>query len=208
MYRLVCTCPAAMSAAQLENLGRYRHRVFVDTLKWEIGSQHARPGCEFDQFDTPDTRYVLALGANDELLGCTRLLPTNSPYLLGEVFSYLCDEKPPRDSSVWEISRYTAFSEAAPELPIVIFKYSIQAAWTQGVDQVVAVTTTALERYFLRNGVKVSRMGRPRLDKSGMLVALSFPADQFADTLLSVDHAMRRIHHHRNIPVPAGLSMI
>ncbi len=59
-----------------------------------------------------------------------------------------------------------------------IFWSSLQCAWYLGASSVVAVTTTAMERYFVRNGVILQRLGPPQKVKGETLVAISFPAYQ------------------------------
>ncbi len=132
---------------------------------------------EFDQFDHPQTRYIVAMGRQG-ICGCARLLPTTDAYLLKEVFAYLCSETPPSDPSVWELSRYAASAADDPQLAMKIFWSSLQCAWYLGASSVVAVTTTAMERYFVRNGVILQRLGPPQKVKGETLVAISFPAYQ------------------------------
>ncbi|MBL8509853.1 MAG: GNAT family N-acetyltransferase, partial [Chitinimonas sp.] len=94
-------------------LARYRHRVFVEKLGWQLKCQD---GLEFDQFDRPDTLYVVAQDQDDQVVGGARLLPTTRPYLLGEIFPQLLNGQPvPNSSDIWELSRFAAvdFSEAA-----------------------------------------------------------------------------------------------
>ncbi|MBF2900543.1 GNAT family N-acetyltransferase [Pseudomonas aeruginosa] len=158
-------------------LGRYRHQVFIEKLGWDVVSTSRVRDQEFDQFDHPQTRYIVAMGRQG-ICGCARLLPTTDAYLLKEVFAYLCSETPPSDPSVWELSRYAASAADDPQLAMKIFWSSLQCAWYLGASSVVAVTTTAMERYFVRNGVILQRLGPPQKVKGETLVAISFPAYQ------------------------------
>lgn len=54
-------------------LARYRHNVFVEQLGWGLQTQD---GTELDQFDRPDTVYVVAQDDEGHIFGCARLLPT------------------------------------------------------------------------------------------------------------------------------------
>lgn len=83
-----------LSATLEDDLGRYRHEVFIQQLGWQLNSTHARPQREFDQFDHADARHILALDAEHQVCGCARLLPTTQPYLLAQVFGFLCDHQP------------------------------------------------------------------------------------------------------------------
>src|SRR5438105_6341931 len=90
----------------VDDLACYRHRVFIERLGWQL---QAKGGLEVDQFDRPDTVYVIARGAHDKVIGCARLLPTLRPYLLAEVFPQLLHGLPaPCAPDVWELSRFAA----------------------------------------------------------------------------------------------------
>ncbi|MWB60464.1 transcriptional regulator SdiA [Pseudomonas aeruginosa] len=73
---------------------------------------------------------------------------------------------------------YAASAADDPQLAMKIFWSSLQCAWYLGASSVVAVTTTAMERYFVRNGVILQRLGPPQKVKGETLVAISFPAYQ------------------------------
>lgn len=177
MIELLSESLEGLSAAMIAELGRYRHQVFIEKLGWDVVSTSKVRDQEFDQFDHPQTRYIVAMGRQG-ICGCARLLPTTDAYLLKEVFAYLCSETPPSDPSVWELSRYAASAADDPQLAMKIFWSSLQCAWYLGASSVVAVTTTAMERYFVRNGVILQRLGPPQKVKGETLVAISFPAYQ------------------------------
>ena len=54
------------------------------------------------------TVYVIAVDHTDRIRGSARLLPTDQPYLLGEVFPSLLECEPPSSREVWEMSRFTS----------------------------------------------------------------------------------------------------
>lgn len=161
-----------------DDLGRYRHKVFIKHLGWQLESTGALPGREFDQFDHNETRYIIALDPQQQVHGCARLLPTTEPYLLSEEFAFLCDQPAPRRNDVWEVSRFAASALEQGKLPMRVFWHSLNTAWELGANEVVAVTTPALERYFLRNGVLLRRLGQPQRVNQDHVVALSFAAYQ------------------------------
>lgn len=79
---------------------------------------------EFDQFDHPQARYIVAMG-HQGICGYARLLPTTDACLLKEIFAYPCSETPPSDSSVWELSHYTISAADDPQLVMRIFWSSL-----------------------------------------------------------------------------------
>ncbi len=151
------------------SVGRYRHRVFVQKLGWDVPSQD---GIEADQFDRADTVYVVGRDARGQVCGCARLLPTTRPYLLGEVFPQLLNGLPPPASpDIWELSRFAATdfnseatsavgkisSEAATEL----MRASIVCAAHQGATRLIMVTNIGVERLLRRAGFQAHRAGPP-----------------------------------------------
>ncbi|AKA25011.1 acyl-homoserine-lactone synthase [Pseudomonas chlororaphis] len=178
MIHVISRHERQLSPALRDDLGRYRHAVFVEQLGWQLPVGGGRPGYESDQFDHPGTRYTLALDGAQRIHGCARLLPTTEPYLLSEVFGFLCDRPLPRQDDTWEISRFAASALEGGTLPMRVFWHTLHTAWSLGANSVVAVTTPALERYFLRHGVALSRLGQPQRVERDWLLALDFAAFQ------------------------------
>ncbi|MBD8512839.1 GNAT family N-acetyltransferase [Photobacterium sp. WH77] len=206
MYRLVCTQFLNFDKNELDDLGRFRHDVFIKQLKWDLNITSLEEGIENDEFDTESALYVIAYNENDKIVGCARLIPSYSPYLLSDVFPYLCDSELPRDIATWEISRFAAYGHELESLPFDILKFSLQLAGMHGVKQLVAVTTVAIERYFLRRGVTLNRMGKVTKKGRDKLIALSFPVEQFDDNkLLNVIETEGSLLFYRSLPESEAL---
>lgn len=75
-----------LNSSDFNQLSAYRHKVFIETLGWTLQTQVEH---ELDQFDRPDTRYIIVKDNAGHICGCARLLPTTLPYLLGEIFPQL-----------------------------------------------------------------------------------------------------------------------
>jgi N-acyl-L-homoserine lactone synthetase len=88
----------------LANMFRARKRVFIDLLKWDIPA--LADNFEVDQFDTASTTYLMLAEPDGTHLGSMRLLPSTGPNILGSIFPDLCDDTPPADDGIWEISRF------------------------------------------------------------------------------------------------------
>jgi len=96
----------SFSAEMLFDMARYRHRVFVEKLGWDLDT---RARFELDEFDRKDTAYLIARNAGGQIVGTGRLLPTHRPYLLATVFPELLGSKPaPCSPKIWELSRFAA----------------------------------------------------------------------------------------------------
>jgi acyl-homoserine lactone synthase len=89
--------------ALLEAAYRFRHRFFVDFMKWE--ALRKPDGRDVDQFDLPDVIHVIG---HDErgVYSYSRLLPTTRPHLLNSVYPHLLDgAHEPVGPDIWEWTR-------------------------------------------------------------------------------------------------------
>lgn len=145
----------------------YRHKIFIERLGWQLP---VKDGLELDQFDRPDTIYVVARNDNGGICGCARLLPTTEPYLLGEVFPQLMNGLPiPSASHVWELSRFAAVDVNASNASAQeIAQYSRQllaaavtVAAEKGATRLITVSPLGIERLLARMGVHAHRAGPP-----------------------------------------------
>lgn len=149
-------------------LARYRYRVFVERLGWEL---ETTPGYEQDQFDHEGTVHVVARSPQGNIVGCGRPLPTTDNYLLQSVFPQLLNGLPaPRDPNIWELSRFAAMpikvadgNVPAPCTHVAkqVLLQALRFCAARGVSQLLAVSTLPVERLMLRVGVDVQRIGPP-----------------------------------------------
>lgn len=81
-----------------------RKRVFVDLLRWDVpvvGEKY-----EVDEFDTPDAEYLVLTDALGAHRASTRLLRTDRPHILSDLFPFLCESEVPRGPTTREITRF------------------------------------------------------------------------------------------------------
>lgn len=160
-------------------LATYRHKVFVERLGWQLDTP---PGIEQDQFDRPDTLYVIAHEEDGRITGCARLLPTNQPYLLGEIFPTLLNGlEPPCTTEVWELSRFAAvdfdaqhtspLGQFSSPIAVGLLREAIACAGAQGARQLITVSPLGVERLLHRAGFSARRAGPPVIDESGPIIA-------------------------------------
>jgi N-acyl-L-homoserine lactone synthetase len=151
------------------SVARYRHRIFVEQLGWQLQTHN---GHEIDQFDRPDTVYVVAQDDEGRVFGCARLLPTTRPYLLGEIFPHLLNGlAPPCAPEVWELSRFSAVdlvgSATTPvgrfssTVAIQLLQESLACAAGHGAKQVITVSPLGVERLLRAAGFTAHRAGPP-----------------------------------------------
>ena len=125
----------------------------------------SRAGAERDQFDRPDTLYVMVKDEQRSRSGCARLLPTDEPYLLGTVFPHLMGNQPmPASADVWEFSRYTtqlvdgeiAWREEAAERFRELLKAVCDTAFTHGTKRLITFRYVGVERIARNFGIHVT----------------------------------------------------
>lgn len=148
----------------------YRHQVFVERLGWAL---HTENGMESDQFDRPDTVYVVVQDDNDRVSGCARLLPTTRPYLLSEVFSDLLNGlTPPCSPDVWELSRFAAVDlnnrartpwQFSSSVARKLLEESIACAVSHGAKRLITVSPIGVERLLSRSEFHAHRAGPPMI---------------------------------------------
>ena len=150
--------------AQLDEMFRQRYDVFIRILKWDIpGTDHQR--CrEIDQFDLPQTVYLLVM-QGDAVLGASRMLPTTGPNMMRDVFPALCKDGPPESTQVWEWSR----GHVKPDEPHHvrskvldhIFVSGYEFALTSGVGSLTAQINASEFPRWLKRGLMVDVLGPP-----------------------------------------------
>ncbi|MBX7481685.1 acyl-homoserine-lactone synthase [Qipengyuania qiaonensis] len=104
MHILEETLPETIAHPALRAMFAARKRVFVDLLKWDIPVLAGQ--YEIDQFDTPDATYLVLLDDQGAHLASTRLLRSDGPHILADLFPSLCADAVPRGRSIREITRF------------------------------------------------------------------------------------------------------
>lgn len=150
-------------------------------------------GMESDQFDHQDTVYVVAHTENGAVTGCARLLPTESPYLLSEIFPHLLAGLPaPRARDIWELSRFSAApTDASAHRDGVVITRSLLAAAVkcaaeQGATRLITVSPLGIERLLVRMGVHSHRAGPPTLIDGKPVFACWIEIDEQTLTALNI----------------------
>jgi len=166
-------------------LAAYRHKVFVEHLGWDLPG--AESGLERDQFDRPDTVYVVAHDEQGQICGCARLLPTTQDYLLGSVFPHLMGGQIPACSpEIWELSRYSTQAvsaqvpsrDAARERFRVLLRAVAHAAAELGAARLITFSFLGVERLARGFGLHIHRAGAPQIIDGKSVVAFWIELDK------------------------------
>lgn len=188
-----------LSPALEEALAAYRHKIFIERLGWPLPVEH---GMERDQFDHPETLYVMTREPNGVICGCARLLPTTEPYLLSEVFPHLLAGTPvPHSRDVWELSRFAAATiDPNPSVDAMVntrclLAAAVKIASEYGAKRLITVSPLGIERLLHRMGVHAHRAGPPMLADGKPIFACWIEIDEQTRTSLGIETAMREEAH-------------
>lgn len=179
--------PADLRSDLMTGVARYRHKVFVETLGWQLQCEN---GLEYDQFDRDDTVYVVAQNEHNEIIGTARLLPTHRPYLLGDVFPQLMNGLPVPDSSeVWELSRFaavdfnaattSALAQFSSPIAVGLLRTSLEHAASLGAKQLITVSPLGIERLLRKAGFRAHRAGPPMMVDGSPIFACWIDVEHF-----------------------------
>lgn len=155
------------SGRLVDEIYRLRHRVFKNSLDWDVECLHGR---EIDQFDTEDAVYGAVTDEFGEIEGCFRLLPTTGPYMLRDIFPILLHGQPaPSDPRIMECSRFAVLPNSGArrsisellrvtgELLTIQLEYCID----HGIHTMVCATDLRFERILRGAGLACTRYGPP-----------------------------------------------
>ncbi|GLS05606.1 acyl-homoserine-lactone synthase [Chitiniphilus shinanonensis] len=178
--------PAELQPVLMTEMARYRYRVFIEKLGWNLPCEHA---LEYDQFDREDTLYVLARDDDGQIVGTARLLPTTRPYLLADVFPELLNGMPaPESAEVWELSRFAAMdfsqadcnplSQVSSRVAVELLNAALACAGEHGARRVVTVSPLGVERLLRKAGFRAHRLGPPIAVDGSPIFACSIPVPE------------------------------
>lgn len=154
------------AARYAEPLFRLRYEVFHERLHWDV---RCHDHMETDEYDDLWTRYVVALDADDQVLGGWRLRPTIGNYMLADVFPQLLHGAPaPHHPRVWESNRFVCDKRAAKrsgfgfgEAALALFKATCEFGIANGIDEYVMVLSAGVVRLTRATGLAVDEYGPP-----------------------------------------------
>lgn len=142
-----------------------RFKVFKQKLGWNIPVQENK---DIDQYDTPQTTYLLYKDKKYGVCGGMRFVPTTEPYMLRNTFSHLLptDVELPHNAHIWDLSRFfynrpldqrdsiTGSRQGTVKLMLSILEFAVHFA----LKGLVTVTDTLTESICLRIGLPLKRI--------------------------------------------------
>lgn len=155
---------ALLYSSLLEAMHKDRKRVFIDTLRWNLPHEAER---ELDIFDDEHAEYLIVA---DEMTGdhlaSLRLLRTDRPHLMSEVFPLLCEDGVPGGPNVREVTRFCL----SPRLPArdrlrmrnVLVNGLIRYATVLEVSALIGVSQLGFLNQILAAGWQCVPLGLPQ----------------------------------------------
>jgi N-acyl-L-homoserine lactone synthetase len=87
----------------MPQLLRLRYKQFKERQGYDVRVYH---NMEYDQYDTPETVYLVWLDDQHRLCGTSRLNPTSRPYMLKDIWPNMVEgHELPESRDVWEGTR-------------------------------------------------------------------------------------------------------
>lgn len=189
-HAVISAAHSQLTEPDRTGMHRLRYEVFHDRLGWDV--QPSVDGLEIDAFDRLDrVHYILAKSSNGHIDACWRVLPSLGAYMLKDTFPELLHgQMAPAASDVWELSRFAISAGKVEtdekavnhqigfgELSVALMAEAASFARANGITRYITVTTTAIERLMLRQGLHIHRLGSPMRIGRVMTVACFIEVD-------------------------------
>lgn len=150
-----------------------RKRVFVDAFKWDLDHDGE---VERDQYDNERATYLILEGQETgDHLGSVRLLDSEGPHLMRDVFPFLCEEGVPQSPDIKEITRFFASARfrASERLAIrnQLARSLVELAHTTGIKGYTAVCEMRFLQQVLAAGWRCKPLGLPQAYKGSLVGA-------------------------------------
>jgi N-acyl-L-homoserine lactone synthetase len=160
----------------LQEMFQQRRRVFVEGLGWPLPLAGAM---ELDQYDADDVMYLLVKeDPGARLRASVRLLRTDRPHPLLDLFRGLCDAGVPQGPGVWEISRFCTnpeLSSRRDRLALLweIICASLETALLFDIERLTFVANRALRPLALHCGWEAAVLGATQPDRHDEVTAIA-----------------------------------
>lgn len=156
-----------------ERVWQFRHRHFVKRFGWEA---LRKPDCrEMDIFDTDEAVHLVLENAG-VILGYSRLLATNAPHLLSDVYPEIMGGRDyPREKNVYEWTRCVAEPgatlhgvEASHMLLTGVAEFCLSA----GIEALIVETHPKLVNLLVSNLWEVTPLAAPMVYDGALVVPI------------------------------------
>lgn len=171
--------PVSGEAAALRAMFAARKQVFIDRLKWDLPVLAGQ--YEVDQFDTEAAEYLILVDADGRHRASARLLRTDGPHILRDLYPFLCAGQVPAGPSVREITRFCLDPHQTTRERRVARNQLVTAlaehALASGISVYTGVADLAWFRQIELFGWDCRALGQPMRIDTHELVALRIAID-------------------------------
>jgi len=141
--------------SSLIDMHRLRKIIFKDRMGWDVDIVNGE--LEIDDYDLPESIYILSRDDQNRVVGVWRLLPSRSPSMIRNIWPEFLDNfSMPISDDVWEVSRFGVYSyegEGREHIKLV--------------NKVTASLISALAELCLLVGIKhIYTLYRPQVGRS------------------------------------------
>lgn len=93
----------------LIEMHKLRKKIFKDRMGWDVDI--TTDGLEVDNYDLPETVYILVRDDQERVVGVWRMLPSSSPSMIRDIWpEFLNNFSMPVKDTAWEVSRFGVYS--------------------------------------------------------------------------------------------------
>lgn len=149
----------------LAQLYKLRFRQFKERQSYNIP---VYKDMEYDQYDTLATVHLVWIDDDGIVRGCSRLNPTDRPYMLKDLWPHMSDAPLPNDARIWEGTRICIDKSLSGELREQI-KWEIvlgymEFALDNNIEKYIGVMMNFIwRRVFIQAGWNPTYLGSERL---------------------------------------------
>lgn len=145
---------------------RLRHKCFVKRQGYDVPTYR---GMEYDQYDTPATRYLVYASVHDEALAVSRLSPVRQHCMLRDLWpEMVADQSLLNSPHVWEGTRFCIQKELpaarrrqiCKELVLAYLEFGLK----NNIQSIIGIMPKLILRsVFARAGCAYKNLGPPRV---------------------------------------------
>ncbi|TVQ82294.1 MAG: GNAT family N-acetyltransferase [Micavibrio sp.] len=158
------TCRTAQYfGGALSSQFRLRYRSFVDRQSWGLS---VFDGMEYDCYDTPAATYLVWQDENREVRGMSRLVPTDRPYMLRDLWPESVEKITlPASLRIWEGSRFCIDKDLPQALrrritAEIVCAY-LEYALAENIETIIGIMPPLIWRsVFIKSGWEVEFLGK------------------------------------------------
>lgn len=109
------------STKYLLDMHRVRTKIFRDRMGWDVSVNDME--LEIDEYDLPQTIYILSTDEHDKVVGTWRILLTTEPSMIRDIWPHYLSSLPiPYSENMCEASRFGVYSSQTPESRKIVNK--------------------------------------------------------------------------------------